>query len=316
PSIIKKLGGDAFDDKCILGTEEGCWIDFPRIYLYKIPTLEELKLIGPTTWELTVEDGTNSSFDKDSVKWNIFHNTDRSKDDDASITPSSCSKSGSTTTCTGTTTLKPGSGSKDNYTVYASGNGFLGGFDLTQFASLYKVETPLPSSARTEITADNGQKWGAWQAKYECPQNTYARGFSLQVEGKQGDGDDTALNNVRLICSDGSTVQSAGSPGWGSWGSPVECASDSYFSGFSLKVESSQGGGDDTAANSMKGVCSKNGTQISTIEPSNAGPWGSFGDSKFCSGGQVCGAQLKIEASQGGGDDTAVNNVTLICCPF
>ncbi|MCI5133693.1 MAG: hypothetical protein D3920_01205 [Candidatus Electrothrix sp. AW2] len=162
-----------------------------------------------------------------------------------------------------------------------------------------------------KIRVSNGQVWGEWRSPYFCPYNSYVVGFSLQVEGRQGDGDDTALNNVRLICSNGSTVESPGANNWGNWGRPSKCG-DGYLSGFSLKVEGKQGDGDDTAANSLGGVCS-NGAQINA---ENGGDWGRWGGTSFCpSGMAVCGAELKIEPKIGDGDDTAVNDVALYCCP-
>ena len=54
------------------------------------------------------------------------------------------------------------------------------------------------------------------------------------------------------------------------------------------------------------------------IEPGNAAGWGSFGGDngpKSCPDGMViCGLRMKIEHNQGGGDDTALNNLDAMCC--
>ena len=46
--------------------------------------------------------------------------------------------------------------------------------------------------------------------------------------------------------------------------------------------------------------------------------WGAFGSWRFCSPNMyVCGFNQRVEGNQGeGGDDTAVNDVQLVCCPF
>lgn len=42
--------------------------------------------------------------------------------------------------------------------------------------------------------------WGKWgQAEY-CPDNQYVCGVAQKIEGKQGQGDDTAMNAVGFYC--------------------------------------------------------------------------------------------------------------------
>ncbi|XP_060936556.1 vitelline membrane outer layer protein 1 homolog [Limanda limanda] len=50
------------------------------------------------------------------------------------------------------------------------------------------------------LTVTNGQQWGTWRWPEMCPDQFFAIGFSTRVESKQGDGDDTAMNGIRLIC--------------------------------------------------------------------------------------------------------------------
>ncbi|XP_069805615.1 vitelline membrane outer layer protein 1 homolog [Dendropsophus ebraccatus] len=127
-------------------------------------------------------------------------------------------------------------------------------------------------------------------------------------------GDDTALNGIMLYCAapgstyEGNYITST----YGSWGDAwvgrLWCPVGNLVS-FSLKVEEPQGGGDDTAANSIKMRCS-DGAELEAI----GGPWGKYGDwSASCSYG-ICGIQTKVEEPQGGEDDTALNDVVFECC--
>ncbi len=111
---------DALPTTCVLGTE-GCMYDFKPYMLFSIPKFE-LSQTGTTDdedaeveLELKVTDGTHNEFDQSSVKWEAFPN-------DATVTPGSCTKSGSITTCTAT--VKPDT--EDKYAVFASGYGIIG----------------------------------------------------------------------------------------------------------------------------------------------------------------------------------------------
>jgi hypothetical protein len=66
--------------------------------------------------------------------------------------------------------------------------------------------------------------WGQWQEPFSCPKNrdTYVIGIQLRIEGKHG-GDDTAANDVKLVCSGGNTVSGTGGGPWGEWRDPIVC---------------------------------------------------------------------------------------------
>ncbi|XP_041650069.1 vitelline membrane outer layer protein 1 homolog [Cheilinus undulatus] len=167
---------------------------------------------------------------------------------------------------------------------------------------------------RSVLSVTNGGQWGDWYNVEMCPENYYAIGFSLRVEGGQGDGDDTALNGIRLYCAAENrhgfvhTVES-NSGFWGGWTSAQYC-DGGVLTAFQLRVEAPVGGGDDTAANNIRFRCSSN----PTLEGQGMG-WGDYGGwSETCTNGGICGIKTKVEGRQGGGDDTALNDVRFYCC--
>jgi len=60
------------------------------------------------------------------------------------------------------------------------------------------------------------------------------------------------------------------------------------------------------------------GQQGKTVEVMvDAGVWGDWKGWKFCpQRTYACGAQIRFEAQQGEGDDTAMNGLMIACCPF
>ncbi|CAM4663401.1 unnamed protein product [Leuciscus chuanchicus] len=95
---------------------------------------------------------------------------------------------------------------------------------------------------------------------------------------------------------------------WGVWGRIKWCPSG-YFKSFQLRVESSQGSGDDTAANNINFKCS--GGQVLEGDSTDWGDWGNW--SPTCEGKGICGIQTRVEPPQGRGDDTALNDVRMFC---
>lgn len=81
-----------------------------------------------------------------------------------------------------------------------------------------------------------------------------------------------------------------------------------------------QNSGDDSEANFVKFHCRDFDGQAPeyelAISPGH-GKWGSYGSfSASCDyNTAICGLSTRIEQPQGGGDDTALNDVIMYCCP-
>jgi hypothetical protein len=159
--------------------------------------------------------------------------------------------------------------------------------------------------------------WGSWSAYKYCPAGSYAIGYKMRVEGRQGSGDDTGLNAVELTCAPwGSTRFSYARLHqglWGEWFSEARCSAGP-ISGMEMLFEGSQGSdGDDTGANDLKAMCLSG----QEIHAAGGTPWGSWRGYQYCPAGTaVCGARVRVEGSQGSGDDTAMNGLELACCRY
>ncbi len=160
-----------------------------------------------------------------------------------------------------------------------------------------------------------GGPFGQWESLERCPFGQWAVGVSLKIEASQGGGDDTALNGIQLRCGAPTNVASAtissGVGGWGSWTNWIQC-DNGFINRATLRIEPSQGGGDDTGAVDADFYCSS-GTRLWHSGPHFS--WGDWKTLQSCPDGTaICGLQTKVERDQGGGDDTALNDVTFYCC--
>jgi len=166
------------------------------------------------------------------------------------------------------------------------------------------------------ISVNNGAQWGDWHHLDMCGEGMYATGFRVRAEPCQGpfcEYDDTALNGVKIHCihatSHHPTWNAESHAGfWGSWSDARWCPG--RLVAFQLNVEGYHSK-DNTAVNDINFRCS-NGEVRYGSSGLSWGKWGSWSDE--CQSGGICGIQTKVEAKQGGGDDTALNDVRFVCC--
>lgn len=103
--------------------------------------------------------------------------------------------------------------------------------------------------------------WGAWRNPVYVPDNCYVVGVATRIEARQGTGDDTALNGIKMIYRNRVTLQvgiiTLEDGIWGSWAGEASVPDDSLVCGVQIRIESPQRDGDDTAMNGINLVSRK-----------------------------------------------------------
>jgi len=198
----------------------------------------------------------------------------------------------------------------------------------TQSIKREEINSPetVSLSAFIDIVITDGF-WGNWGEMVVCPANYNVCGIATRLERPQGGGDDTAMNGLAMRCCHsqyGSWTYDVmvGTGIWGDWSGYVMCPrylSGARVIGVSGRLEPQQGGGDDTAFNGIQVICETkidaNRTDGETVMIQN-GYWGDWLEMKRCPVDMpnVCGFRYRFEPSQGGGDDTGMNGLTMRCC--
>merc|ERR1712002_1205706 len=108
---------------------------------------------------------------------------------------------------------------------------------------------------RKFITSAQG-KWGEWTGFVFCPGGPIT-GIRVREEGRQGLGDDTALNDISLSCSRLFSISADVKTSWGVWKDWQYCPEGFAVAGLRTRVESPQGSGDDTALNGVELYCKR-----------------------------------------------------------
>lgn len=108
-------------------------------------------------------------------------------------------------------------------------------------------------------------------------------------------------------------IESPRRTNYGDWGTWKYCPEGSWVTGVNLKIENSQGGGDDTALNGIELTCDNmKGEHVDWIR-SSEGPWGYYRGVKYCSTGFMTGFELRSESDQGKGDDAGAIDLAQFC---
>ncbi len=54
---------------------------------------------------------------------------------------------------------------------------------------------------KKQLRLNEGDR-GGWTSPIFCPKDSYIYGANIQIDARQGDGDDTAVNGIEILCSD------------------------------------------------------------------------------------------------------------------
>lgn len=74
-------------------------------------------------------------------------------------------------------------------------------YPVTEFTKLKsEVFKVRESKDGTQVDIKGGMHWGSWRGVTYCPNNHYVCGINQRVEGRQGNGDDTAVNDLQIYC--------------------------------------------------------------------------------------------------------------------
>jgi hypothetical protein len=164
--------------------------------------------------------------------------------------------------------------------------------------------------------------WGEWLKPVDSPYpDFFACGAGLVMHPDQGNGDDSAANELKLVyCKKDDwrmqeeVIVNTGLEG--EWKNTVMCPKDHFINGGSVSFQENQEiYGDDTALNGFKIKC-QHATASSqkseeTVESKMRGEWKTGSTSID---GFVCGAQVRFDSTPFGRDATALNGIAFKYC--
>jgi hypothetical protein len=146
------------------------------------------------------------------------------------------------------------------------------------------------------IYSDNITSAGKWAKEVDrCPEGSFANGFQVKTEKFQSPFvDDTAMNGLRLFCSDSDASVTSNEGVWGDWKNTYKCDNEGQIKGFQLRSEDG-GQVDNTAANNIKMICTSGETH-----EGDGLQFGSYRGIHVCADNfVVCGIKTQIEPDQG-----------------
>ncbi|CAF0867431.1 unnamed protein product, partial [Brachionus calyciflorus] len=179
--------------------------------------------------------------------------------------------------------------------------------------TLSTSSSTIPPVIISSINNPYGVNWGSWGPTEVCDHNDYVIGFRTKLHPYQGHGlgpsiDDTALNGVELICSNGKKIKSSEGE-FGSWDTIFRnCSNQQKINGFFYGIHQKQVNGDNTATNLIRLNCT-NDFRITSLE----GSWSTSIISISCPYGVIVGLRTQVQSSQSTTDNTALNNIEFIC---
>ncbi|KFO22918.1 vitelline membrane outer layer protein 1 homolog [Fukomys damarensis] len=103
------------------------------------------------------------------------------------------------------------------------------------------------------VVESKSGRWGLWREPMWCPNRGFLVAFALRVEAAMTPGDNTAANNLRFRCSDGTELEGPGLS-WGEFGNWSDSCSKGVC-GLQTKIEDPRGLRDDTALNDLQLFC-------------------------------------------------------------
>jgi len=167
-----------------------------------------------------------------------------------------------------------------------------------------------------EVCSDLPICWGDCYNYEYCKDGEYAIGFSVKIEDDNCHGDCTALNGVTFYCGKpGGTptsVITSGQQKWGSWQNPKFCV-NSYIYAFQMWYQNDVPK-DDTASGTIAVWCSDTNNTRLEIPMKNTFQESTWSQQRSCLRGYaVAGIRTQYEKDEGVGDDTAMNNMCVIC---
>lgn len=93
-----------------------------------------------------------------------------------------------------------------------------------------------------EIITSSVGNWGKWGKIFYCDGHGYARGFMLRSEEADTAAvDETATNNLRILCTEGERWIEGDGERWGIWTTPRICQANQYICGLQTQIEEPQG---------------------------------------------------------------------------
>ncbi|WP_162144024.1 hypothetical protein [Sorangium cellulosum] len=113
-------------------------------------------------------------------------------------------------------------------------------------------------TVRTTIEPPHAERyglWGSWRGQKSCSIGPM-HGMTIWIEVPQGDGDDTAADDLSATCVSGESIQAPGGIRWPSARPSTDtCPGGTAICGFLIRVEPPQGRGDDTGMNGIRLAC-------------------------------------------------------------